>query len=321
MKRCSVIILNWNGAKHLRNYLPSLVEHTMLPDVELVVADNGSTDESFDVLKLYPQIRLIRFDKNYGFAEGYNRAVREVDARYVVLLNSDVRLTAGWLSPLLNALEQDENIAACQPKIRADLHPENFEHAGAAGGFIDWWGYPYCRGRIMSYVEPDQGQYDSACDIFWATGACLCIRRDLYLSVGGLDSTFFAHMEEIDLCWRLRARGWRIRCIPQSTVYHLGGGTLSASNPQKTYLNFRNNLIMLYKNLPGKRLRQVMRTRWFMDNLAAFMMLLSGHAGDSKAIRKARHDYHQMRPDYNQARRENLQKMTNDSPAEMTRRS
>jgi GT2 family glycosyltransferase len=219
----SVIILNWNGKSLMREYLPNVVEHTLgSANVELVVADNGSTDGSLEFLAAeYPQIRRIDLGHNHGFAEGYNLALAQVDAQYAVLLNSDVKVTENWLPALIDYLDQNPEVAACQPKIRSLRESEYFEHAGAAGGFMDFLGYPFCRGRLLSVVEKDFGQYDMPADIFWATGACLCIRIEDFRSVGGLDARFFAHMEEIDLCWRLRSRGRRIVCLPASTVYHL----------------------------------------------------------------------------------------------------
>ena len=220
----SVVILNWNGRDMLAKYLPSVVKYSSLPGVEIVVADNGSTDGSLDYLsENFPMVRQIILPENYGFAEGYNRALRQIDADYFVLLNSDVEVTADWLSPLYNYLEAHKEVVACQPKIRSVVNPEYFEHAGAAGGFLDKYAYPFCRGRIFSEVEKDEGQYDTVKEVFWATGACLFIRAKDYFDAGGLDGTFFAHMEEIDLCWRLRCRGKKIICHPESVVFHYGG--------------------------------------------------------------------------------------------------
>ena len=307
MKRVAVVILNYNGAEMLRTFLPGVVECS--PEAEVVVADNASTDDSVGVVtSLFPTVRLIRLERNWGFADGYNKALEQVDAEYSILLNSDVEVTEGWIAPMLAALDADSNVVACQPKILDYKRKTHFEYAGAAGGFIDRYGYPYCRGRIFDTLEEDNGQYDTVCDISWATGAALMVRTAEYRTAGGLDGRFFAHMEEIDLCWRLRARGRRILCVPQSAVYHVGGATLSKSNPKKTYLNFRNNLLMLYKNLPQEELRSVMRMRCLLDYVAALKFLLAGGFGDFKAVMHARSDYRKMRDSYAAVRKENLAK-------------
>lgn len=291
-KACSVIILNWNGAKHLRTYLPSVVAHTK--GAELIVADNGSTDESLEVLaKEFPTVKTIVLDQNYGFAEGYNRAIAQVDSEYVVLLNSDVETPEGWLDPLLDYMESHPEVAAVQPKIRSWVHKARFEHAGAAGGYINRLGYPYCRGRVLWKVEEDHGQYDTIVNVDWTSGACMCVRTQVYKECGGLDAAFFAHMEEIDLCWRMRNKGWKLACIPQSVVYHLGGGSLNYESPRKTYLNHRNNLLMIYKN--KKHPFGVLFVRFFLDYAAAFFYLLQGRWGAFKAVFAARRDYHKMR--------------------------
>lgn len=301
--KTAVIILNWNGASMMQKFLPSVVRNT--PDAEIVVADNGSTDNSLQVLKeLFPSVRTIVLDKNYGFAEGYNRAIRAVECEYVVLLNSDVEVPEGWLKPLVDYMDHHSDVAACQPKLLAYHNKTLFEYAGAAGGYVDKYGYPFCRGRIFGVVEEDKGQYDSVSEIHWATGACMMVRRDVYLSSGGLDARFFAHNEEIDLCWRLRLLGHRIVCIPQSKVYHVGGGTLPQGNPRKTYLNFRNNLTMLYKNLPDRDLQHVLRMRLVLDYVAALQSLLKGNMGDVKAIFRARRDFKAWMKDYNPIRKE-----------------
>ena len=291
----SVIILNWNGATMLRQYLPSVLAYT--PDADIIVADNGSTDDSLEVLKNeFPSVKTIVLDRNYGFAEGYNRAIEQVDSDYVVLLNSDVEVTDNWLAPLLDYLQNHPETAAVQPKIRSWRKRDYFEHAGAAGGFVNWLGYPYCRGRVLFHVEQDKGQYDTTVEIDWTTGACMCVRTRVYKESGGLDAAFFAHMEEIDLCWRMRNKGWKLACVPQSVVYHLGGGSLAYDNPRKTYLNFRNNLLMIYKNHPYRR--TVLTLRFFLDYIAALMFLLIGRHGSAKAICSARRDYKQMRSAY-----------------------
>ena len=300
-KTCSVIILNWNGAEMLRRYLPSVVESLHNSDViiqtELIVTDNGSTDNSLDVLaKEFPTVKTIVLDKNYGFAEGYNRAIEQVDSEFVVLLNSDVETPKGWLEPLLDYLETHPDVAAVQPKIRSWKNKSFFEHAGAAGGFVNALGYPYCRGRVLWHVEEDKGQYDSVIDVDWTSGACMCVRTKVYKELSGLDASFFAHMEEIDLCWRMRNAGWRLVCVPQSTVFHLGGGSLHYDNPRKNYLNHRNNLLMIYKN--KKHPLGVLFIRFFLDYAAAFFYLLQGRPKSFKAVFEARRDFHKMRVNY-----------------------
>ena len=317
MKKLSIVILNWNGASMLREFLPSVLAHSALEGVEVCVADNASTDESLEVMRQeFPDVRLILLDKNYGFAEGYNRALSEVDAEYSLLLNSDVEVTAGWLPPMLDYMDTHPEVAACQPKIRSYHRRNEFEHAGACGGFMDKYGYPFCRGRMMDTVEEDRGQYDTITPVLWATGAALLVRSADYREAGGLDARFFAHMEEIDLCWRLRCRGKSIVCIPQSLVYHVGGATLNKSNPRKTYLNFRNNLLMLYKNLPESELHSVMRIRGCLDLLAALQFLLKGEWGNVRAVFRARKDYARMRPSYQAVRTENLSKTTHPTQPE-----
>ncbi len=309
MDKTAVVILNWNGCEMLRSFLPSVVCCSQTEGARVYVADNGSTDASVEMLRReFPSVHLILLGENHGFAEGYNLALRQVDAEYVVLLNSDVEVTGHWLSPLIGYMDAHPEVAACQPKIRSWRQRERFEYAGAAGGFIDRYGYPFCRGRIMSVVEKDNGQYDTVVPLFWATGAALFIRRKDYLDVGGLDGRFFAHMEEIDLCWRLRARGRRLVCVPQSTVYHVGGATLKKENPRKTFLNFRNNLLMLYKNLPQEELAAVMRMRTVLDYVAALNFLLRGQFVNMWAVVRARRAFRQLRPSFAAARKENLDK-------------
>ncbi len=281
----------------LRRYLPSVLVHTSDESCEVIVADNGSTDNSMEVMRQeFPSVKTIVLDKNYGFAEGYNRAIDQVESKYTVLLNSDVEVTAHWLTPLLAYLDAHPEAAAVQPKIRSDRKREYFEHAGAAGGYLDPLGYPYCRGRRFGRVEKDHGQYDNIAAIDWTTGACMCVRTSVYKACGGLDAAFFAHMEEIDLCWRMRNKGWQLACVPQSMVFHLGGGALSYDNPRKTYLNFRNNLLMIYKNRPFPW--GVLAIRWILDYAAALMFLTIGKPGSAKAICEARRDYKQMRKNY-----------------------
>lgn len=295
MEKTAVIILNWNGAQMLRTYLPSVIAHTK--GAEIIVADNGSTDDSLEVLhKEFPSVKTIVLDTNYGFAEGYNKAIEQVESEYVVLLNSDVEVTEGWLSPLLDYMTAHPEVAAVQPKIRAWRERDRFEHAGAAGGYLSWLGYPYCRGRRFGRVEQDHGQYDTIAEIDWTTGACMCVRTSVYKECGGLDAAFFAHQEEIDLCWRMRNKGWKLACIPQSVVYHLGGGSLSYDNPRKTFLNFRNNLLMIYKNRRFPWI--VLSLRFFLDYAAAAMFLATGKKGSAKAVYEARKEYKRMRKNY-----------------------
>lgn len=317
MKRIAVVILNYNGAEMLRRFLPNVLENS--PEANVYVADNGSTDNSVETMKReFPQVPLILFDKNHGFAEGYNLAIGKVEEEYALLLNSDVKVSPRWLQSLIDYMDANADVAACQPKILSYRNMSYFEYAGAAGGFMDKWGYPYCRGRIFGTVEKDEGQYNSISDVFWATGAALMVRREIYIDNGGLDSRFFAHMEEIDFCWRLRSRGMRIVCIPQSYVFHIGGATLKTTNPKKVYLNFRNNLLMLYKNTPQSNLECVMRFRKIFDNVAALKFLLTGDVKAFRAIREARRDFKVMKNDFEAARRENLAKCVVNSIPEQT---
>ena len=303
--KVAVVILNYNGASMLAKFLPSVIEYS--PGADIVVADNASTDDSVAVLReSFPAVRLIQLDRNYGFADGYNKALEQVDAEYFLLLNSDVEVSDGWLEPLLSFMEQTPTAVACQPKILAYNNKTSFEYAGAAGGFIDRYGYPYCRGRLFDTIEVDNGQYNDVCRVFWATGAAMMLRSAAFRNAGGLDGRFFAHMEEIDLCWRMLARGGEIYVVPQSRVYHVGGATLNKSNPRKTFLNFRNNLLMLYKNLPSDELRGVMRMRALLDYVAALKFLLTGAWGDFKAVIHARREYKRMRGEYRVVREQNL---------------
>ena len=297
--KVAIVILNWNGAKMLSTYLPSVINYSR-DEAEIFVADNASTDDSMSWLsKHYPMVKQIALDRNWGFAEGYNKALSHIDAEYYILLNSDIEVTHHWLTPLIEFMDAHPQVAACQPKLLSVFDHDQFEYAGASGGFIDRYGYPFCRGRIFQTVENDDGQYDDPCKIVWATGACLMIRSHDYWEAGGLDGRFFAHSEEIDLCWRLRSRGRDIYCVPDSQVYHVGGGTLPKNNPMKTFLNFRNNLTMLYKNLNDKDLKHVMRVRWWLDYLAALQMLLLGHHwGDCRAVFKARKAFKRWRHEF-----------------------
>lgn len=305
MKKVAIVILNWNGSAWMRRFLPSVVENSA--EASVVVADNGSTDESLRMLSdEFPTVRVIELDRNYGFAEGYNRAIEQIEEPLTLLLNNDVETPAGWLRPLLAFMESHSEVAAVQPKLIKEEGRDAFEYSGAAGGFIDRLGYPYCRGRLFDTVELDRGQYNEPMPIVWASGAALLVRTHVYKEVGGLDARFFAHQEEIDLCWRLRARGYGIWCIPQSTVYHVGGATLPKGNSRKTYLNFRNNLLMLYKNLPTAELWRVMAWRYVLDRLAALRMLMQGNSGEALAVMRARNDYAHTRHEFDEQRRQNL---------------
>lgn len=289
MKKVAIVILNWNGEQMLRRFLPSVLQYSEAV-ADIVVADNASTDASLALLeKEFPTVRTIVLDRNYGFAEGYNRALRQVEYEYYVLLNSDVEVTEGWLDTLIDFMDRHPEAAACQPKLLAEHDRTLFEYAGASGGYIDRYGYPFCRGRLFETVEKDEGQYDDVCEVMWATGACLMIRRADYWRVDGLDGRFFAHNEEIDFCWRLCNLGRKIYCVPQSRVFHVGGGTLPKGNPMKTFLNFRNNLTMLYKNLPEAELRHVMRVRCWLDYVAAFKsLILDRNLSEFKAVIRGR---------------------------------
>lgn len=304
MKKVAVIILNWNGERLLRKYLPSVVANTPDDIADVIVADNGSTDAGRQILREeFADVRTLEFDKNYGFAEGYNRAIDAVEGEYdyVVLLNSDVRTPEHWLEPLVEYMDAHPEVGAVQPKLLKDRDDDRqvFEYAGAAGGFLDKHGYPFCRGRIFQSIEDDRGQYDgTAVPILWASGACLMIRAKLYGEVGGLDGDFFAHMEEIDLCWRTWLSGNEIHIVPQSRVYHLGGASLPQGNPRKTYLNFRNNLLLLHKNLPEKEGKRLLFIRRLMDTLAFGVEVLKLHFGSAAAIVRAHRDFRKMRRNY-----------------------
>lgn len=307
--RVAIVILNWNGKGMLQSYLSSVITYSS-GCAEVVVADNASSDDSMEYIRTtYPGVRTIMLDKNYGFADGYNRALRQIDAEYYLLINSDVEVTQGWLEPLVSFMNAHTDCAACQPKILSMFNRHSFEYAGAAGGFIDKYGYPFCRGRIFDNVEEDNGQYDDVAEILWATGACMLVRSSDFWAAGGFDPRFFAHNEEIDLCWRMRIMGRKIYCVPSSAVYHVGGGTLPKSNPMKTYLNFRNNLTMLYKNTEASELRKVMVMRFLLDYIAAFKMLAVDHnIGEFKAVVKARRDFRKWLSEFKSDR----QKIQND---------
>ncbi|TRX65772.1 glycosyltransferase family 2 protein [Carboxylicivirga sp. M1479] len=297
MSKTAVVILNWNGRALLEKFLPIVVKHSNIPDVDVIVADNASTDESVNFLnEHYPMIRIIELDKNYGFAGGYNKALQELDADYYVLLNSDVAPETNWLAPLIKAMEENDKLGACMPKIRAYHVPQSFEYAGASGGFIDIFGYPFCRGRILDSIEEDNEQYNEPMSVFWASGAALMINAQLYKKSGGLDASFFAHMEEIDLCWRIRNMGYDIQVIPSSEVLHVGGATLSQQSSHKTYLNFRNNLLMLVKNLPGNIVLPIVFMRMVLDGVAGLHFILKGELKFFTAVLKAHFSFYARLP-------------------------
>ncbi len=289
--RVAVVILNWNGKNFLEKFLPFVVAHNSSYS-EIIVADNSSSDDSISFLKKnYPQIRIIQNEVNGGFAKGYNDALKQVDSEYYVLLNSDVEVTLGWIENTISLMEKDKSIAACQPKIKSYVNKNYFEYAGAAGGFIDKFAYPFCRGRILDTIEEDKNQYDDKREVFWATGACLFVRAECYHLVNGFDEDFFAHMEEIDLCWRLKNRGYKIMYCPYSTVYHVGGGTLNKTSTYKTFLNFRNNLILLCKNHPPHFFFAKLFTRMIMDGIAGCKFLLTGQFEHFLAVLKAHYSF------------------------------
>jgi len=300
MKKLGVIILNWNGRKLLEELLAGVSRDTVCDDCDLIVADNGSTDGSVDWVREHcPEVKVVSFDANYGFAEGYNRAIAECDYPYVTLLNSDVETTPGWWRPILEHMESHGDTGAVMPKIRSYYRRDSFEYAGAAGGALDSLAYPYCRGRLFDSVERDEGQYDGEpADVAWASGACLTVRRDLYMRLGGLDASFFAHMEEIDLCCRIWAAGFRCKVVTDSCVYHMGGASLSQGNPRKTYLNFRNNLLLIHKNMTRRGGQRMLLKRRLADTLAFAMFVAKLDFANAKAVLKAHNDFRRMRRDY-----------------------
>lgn len=308
-KLAAVVIMNWNGAKLMEQFLPSVCRCTNRAIADVVVADNGSTDNSLQLLaEHFPEVKVLSFSENLGYAGGYNEAIDRLRMyKYTVLLNSDVEVTQGWIEPVVDYMQRHDEVMACQPKILSYADKRMFEYAGAAGGFIDCHGFPYCRGRIFDSIEEDCGQYDGRVeDVFWASGAAMFVRTESYLSLGGLDSSFFAHMEEIDLCWRMHLAGGRVVVVPQSTVYHLGGGSLPASNPRKTYLNFRNNLLLMHKNLPVADRGRMLFVRRLYDTLAFFMFVAKFQWGNARAVLKAHFDYRKMKRNYTTSPRENL---------------
>jgi len=293
-KKIAIVILNWNGEKLFPEFLPSIIQHSKGENIEIIVADNGSTDQSIEVLrKNFPEVRVLDLQTNYGFALGYNMALKEIDADYFVLVNSDVKVAEGWIEPCIQQMEEDQKIAAVQPKVLSYHQPDSFEYAGAAGGFIDKYGYPFCRGRILDHVEKDEHQYDKPGEIFWATGACMFVRAEVFRESGGFDHDFWAHMEEIDLCWRMKNRGYKITYEPKSVIWHLGGGTLSYGSPRKIFLNFRNNLFMLFKNLPVYKFKRIMFIRMVLDGVAAAKFLAGFEWKAFWAVVKAHASFYQ----------------------------
>lgn len=299
-KQLAVIILNWNGIELLKKFLPSVVEHTQGEEVDVIVADNGSKDDSIEWIKThYPDLKILAFEKNYGFAEGYNKALSLTRYPFTILLNSDVETPQGWWQPLLSFMQNNPKAGAVQPKIKSFKEKNKFEYAGAAGGYLDVLGYPYCRGRLFDRVEEDNGQYDGPpVKICWASGAAFMVRTSLYLKLGGLDPNFFAHMEEIDLCCRIIAAGYDVYSISDSEVFHLGGGSLPQGNPRKTYLNFRNNLLLLYKNLPASQKGRKLFYRRLADALAFLMFMLKGEFSNARSVWKAHGDFRKMKKLY-----------------------
>jgi GT2 family glycosyltransferase len=295
LSKLAIVILNWNGKHWLEKFLPGVVAHSSLEGVEIYVADNGSFDNSLSFLQQnFPTVKCIDLGENHGYAGGYNRALIQIKAEYFLLLNSDIEVVENWLQPMLQRMDNNPSIGAMQPKILWHTHPDTFEYAGAAGGYLDKWIYPFCRGRIFDTMEKDHGQYDDARPVFWATGACLLVRASAFFDAGMLDDDLFAHMEEIDLCWRMQHKEYEVWVEPASVVYHVGGGTLHKSNPRKTFLNFRNNLAIMYKNLPANGLWLTIFVRMVMDGLSGIYFMLKGNFADTLAIVKAHFAFYAM---------------------------
>ena len=322
MNNTAIVILNWNGLGYLKMFLGTAVRNSTVPEADVYVADNGSTDGSPEwVEENYKEVKLIRLLKNHGFAGGYNLALDQIDARYFVLLNSDIEVPEGWLQPLVSFMENNPDVASCQPKILSYYRKDYFEHAGAAGGFIDKYGYPFCRGRIINHFEKDTGQYDTPVDIFWSSGACMIVRADAWKKCGGFDAAFFAHMEEIDLCWRFNKAGYRVSFISLSRVYHVGGGTLAYNSPFKTYLNFRNSLFLLYKNLPDNSLYRILFIRKLLDGLAAVMFLFTGSFRSVRSVWQAHIDFYKSISELKEKRKMVKKLETGNFPAHVLNKS
>jgi GT2 family glycosyltransferase len=308
--KLSIVILNWNGREFLKRFLPSIVKYSSYPWSEIIVADNGSDDKSRDVVEQqFPSVKFLALGHNYGFAEGYNKALSLIDSDYFLLLNSDVEVTQDWLIPLLECMEKNPLVGACHPKILQMDQPEKFEYAGAAGGFIDYFGFPFCRGRIMNIQETDTGQYDQSIPVFWASGAAMLVRSSVWKKMEGFDSDFYAHMEEIDLCWRMLNHGYKIMVCPSSKVYHLGGGSLAYGNPKKIFLNFRNNLFLLYKNLPKNKLYAILLPRMILDGVAALQFLITGQFIGFRKVYQAHISFYRNKSSLKAKRKELLNKI------------
>jgi GT2 family glycosyltransferase len=322
MTEIAVVILNWNTRSLLEQFLPKVLRYSSSGKTKIWLADNASTDGSAEYVKSnLPEVRIIQFDKNYGFTGGYNRALNQIEAKYIVLLNSDVEVTENWLEPLYIWMEHHPVSAACTPKIRSWFEKNKFEYAGAAGGFIDYLGYPFCQGRIFDKLEEDLGQYDQDRDIFWATGACMMVRSSVFHELGGLDDLFFAHMEEIDLCWRIKRNGYSVHYCPQSIIFHQGGGTLPKQNPHKTFLNFRNNLLLLYKNLAPGKIAPIFFLRLILDGISGLRFFLRGDWADGIAIIRAHFAFYKLIPQYRSYRKTQDWKKSNAKLSEIFRGS
>jgi GT2 family glycosyltransferase len=322
MQKVAVVILNWNTKEHLKTFLPSVIKYTLIKGVKIFVADNGSDDDSVNLLNEYfPEVGIIEMERNYGFSKAYNMALAKLEAEYFVLLNSDVEVTENWLQPMISVMDRDKLVAATMPKIRSYEQKDFFEYAGAAGGFIDKYGYPFCRGRVFESLEMDFGQYDAEADIFWATGACMMVRAVLFKLSGGLDEFFFAHFEEIDLCWRLKNRGYQVRFVPSSKVYHLGGGTLPKTSSRKTFLNYRNNLLLLLKNLPDEKLFSVLMRRLVLDGISSLRFLLKAELGNYLAVFKAHFAFYKKIQYYKNFRKEEKKFITRNYHKEIYSKS
>lgn len=318
LDKVAIAILNWNGQKLLEQFLPSVVAHSAAEGVRIYIIDNGSTDNSLDYLKVqFPEVEVIALKKNWGFPAGYNKGLEQIESEYYLILNNDVEVSPGWLNPLIELMDSDDTIAAIQPKILSYQQRDEFEYAGAAGGFIDKYGFPFCRGRLLNVFEKDLGQYNFTDEIFWATGACMLVRSSLYKKYGGMDEAFFAHMEEIDLCWRLKNAGYKIMYNGNSSVYHLGGGTLNRMNPFKTYLNFRNNLYLLYKNLPKGKVHRILFARYFLDMIASAKFLFGLEFGSYWAVIRAHYSFWTTRRQFKEKRKYNLSVTTKVNHYEM----
>jgi GT2 family glycosyltransferase len=293
MVKVAIVILNWNGIDYLKRFLSTAVKNSGSTGTVFYIADNNSTDGSADWVAMnFPSIKIIRNSKNLGFAGGYNLALQQIDAEYFILLNSDIEVTEGWTKPLISFMENNRDVASCQPKILSWHNKDYFEYAGAAGGYLDKYGYPFCTGRLFHFTEKDEGQYDTPEDVFWTSGACMIVRAEAWRQCNGFDADFFAHMEEIDLCWRFHFAGYRVCYLPEPVVYHVGGGALPYDSPFKTYLNFRNNLFLLYKNLPDNKLHYILFVRKLLDGIAASVFLFSGKFSNVKSVWKAHKDYY-----------------------------